>query len=1025
MQSLVGQSLGRYHVLEQLGEGGMAVVYKALDTRLERDVAIKIIRRDAFPPDQLELVLKRFEREAKSLARLSHPNIVKVLDYGEYEGSPYLILEHLPGGTLKGHMGRALAWQEAVRLLLPVARALAYAHQQGIIHRDVKPANILMTQSDEPMLTDFGIAKILEIGEGRTLTGSGIGIGTPDYMAPEQGMGSKVDARADIYSLGIIFYELVAGRKPYIADTPMAIVLKHMTDPLPRPANFAPDLPEFVENVIIKTLAKAPEDRYANMSEVVMAFEKLLVEATQLLPTPAKKAPTLPVIESVVEAQQPGPESLPASPKPPIIPPATTATVKPVFSGRSLRLVIGVVLLALLTLAGWLSAPWLRAALTTTTVLPTATQLFTQQPTSLPSNPDWLKTTEPGRFAFRCPDDALELCVNSENNFELERVKLTKGDGQPLGRIDEMGAWSPEGHRFVISVLKEQSSEHNLYLYDFSNHKLTLLANTGNNLFPAWSPDEKWIYYHSSCDARLMSPTGANNTMIGTGERPIYCSSSASWSPDSQMLARLLTPGDGTTSLKSVAIDNLKTKAATIVPWDLNTGQNVEGIEIAWMPNGAAVLVQIRKGDEKQTYQLKVACLQTTCTEKDWQRINFVIPETWMTYFYPRYGKETAQPLPTAAGSETSAKHIKIALQAPLSGALASAGTDIKRAAELALDQLSGPLKEMGFDIEFVPFDDQANPEIGVENARKLVADKAFLCGVGHLNSGVTISASEIYHTAGIPFISPTSTNPAVTDRGFLEMNRVIGRDDNQGVVGARYAQAQGFKNVFVVHTRDDYGKGLAEIFTQEAKRLGLQIIDVLAASEPKDFSAAATAITKAKPDLVFFGGAFDKGGPLFKQIREAGYQGVLMGGDGLDSPDLVRLGGPLLLNGGSVLYTSTLVNPSVYPDAAGFAGDFQGRFNAYPQPFAAPAYDAMGICLKAIETAARAKNGEIPARREVAEAIRALKDYKGITNVFTFNEKGDPVLSKYMVLKLVSAEPERWDKNEVIQVLEIAPPMP
>lgn len=151
--------------------------------------------------------------------------------------------------------------------------------------------------------------------------------------------------------------------------------------------------------------------------------------------------------------------------------------------------------------------------------------------------------------------------------------------------------------------------------------------------------------------------------------------------------------------------------------------------------------------------------------------------------------------------------------------------------------------------------------------------------------------------------------------------------------------------------------------------------MDIVVAGEQKGFSAAASAIATAKPDFVYFGGTFDRGGSLFKLIREASYQGTLMGGDGLDSPDLVRLGGPALLNGGGVVYTSILVNPRAYPDAAGFVGDFQGKFNAYPQPFAAPAYDAMGICLKAIETAARAKNGEIPTRREVAEAIRALKE--------------------------------------------------
>jgi len=284
MTNLIGQSIGRYHILEQLGEGGMATVYKAFDTRLEREVAIKVIRTELFGKAVIERILKRFEREAKSLARLSHPNILKVHDYGEYEGSPYLVLEYLSGGTLKQRLGQPMPWQEALALILPVADALAYAHEHKIIHRDIKPSNILLTEKGQPLLTDFGIAKILDLEDGQTLTGTGVGIGTPEYMAPEQGMGKEVDARADIYSLGIVLYELVTGRKPYTADTPMAVVFKHMTDPLPRPTEFTSGLPDGVEKLILKALAKQPEDRYPEMESLAVAMRALL----QTSPTPAQ-----------------------------------------------------------------------------------------------------------------------------------------------------------------------------------------------------------------------------------------------------------------------------------------------------------------------------------------------------------------------------------------------------------------------------------------------------------------------------------------------------------------------------------------------------------------------------------------------------------------------------------------------------------------------------------------------------------------------------------------------------------------
>lgn len=272
MHNLIGQSLGRYHIIEQLGQGGMAVVYKAYDMQLEREVAIKIIHPEKGTSEKF---IKRFQREAKALASLNHKNIIPVLDFGDYEGIPFLVMPLIAGGTLKHQFGKPIPYDKAARLLAPIANALAYAHSHGIIHRDIKPSNILIAKNGEPMLSDFGIAKILELEETAELTSTGVGIGTPEYMSPEQTLGKSIDGRADEYSLGIVFYEMVTGHKPYQADTPLAVAIKQNTEPLPNPRNFIPLLPEKVEHVILKSLAKDPHNRYQTMDHFFSALQEL------------------------------------------------------------------------------------------------------------------------------------------------------------------------------------------------------------------------------------------------------------------------------------------------------------------------------------------------------------------------------------------------------------------------------------------------------------------------------------------------------------------------------------------------------------------------------------------------------------------------------------------------------------------------------------------------------------------------------------------------------------------------------
>lgn len=267
--------IGRYELERELGRGGMAIVYLARDPELNRVVALKLIRKGAFPDEQMDPMIERFRREARALAKLDHPNIVKVLDYGDYEGSPYLVMDYLEGATLK-EVKKPLKLSTAVRLIRPVAEALDYVHRKGLLHRDVKPSNIMLTRDERVILTDFGIAKwIGDDGNQATLTGTGVGIGTPEYMAPEQGRGKGVDARSDLYSLSIVFYELITGVKPFQGETPVDVLIKQATEPVPDPREFVPDLSDSTVRFFDIALAKRPDNRYPTTADFLRDLDGL------------------------------------------------------------------------------------------------------------------------------------------------------------------------------------------------------------------------------------------------------------------------------------------------------------------------------------------------------------------------------------------------------------------------------------------------------------------------------------------------------------------------------------------------------------------------------------------------------------------------------------------------------------------------------------------------------------------------------------------------------------------------------
>ena len=264
---IIGKTMGQYRIVEQLGQGGMATIFKAFQPSLERFVAVKVLpAQHALTPGFSE----RFVREAHAIAQLNHPNILPVIDFGQEGDLSYIVMKLVTGGTLKDRLGQPLDLTETARLIEQIAAALDHAHGRGILHRDVKPSNVLLDEGDWVQLADFGLAKIVAGDEG--LTASGIGSGTPAYVSPEQGQGLPVDHRTDIYALGVILYEMVTGQLPYTAENPMAVVFKHIFDPLPLPSLVNPGISPAVEAVIVKAMEKKPEDRCASAGEMADAL---------------------------------------------------------------------------------------------------------------------------------------------------------------------------------------------------------------------------------------------------------------------------------------------------------------------------------------------------------------------------------------------------------------------------------------------------------------------------------------------------------------------------------------------------------------------------------------------------------------------------------------------------------------------------------------------------------------------------------------------------------------------------------
>ena len=542
MEDLTGKQLGVYRVVAPLGEGGMAAVFKAYQAGMDRYVALKILPRYFASDPQF---VARFEQEAKVLARLLHPHILPVHDYGESDGYTYIAMPFVESGTLADLLDdQPLPLVHIRRIVTQVGDALDYAHSQGVIHRDVKPSNVLVDQRGNCLLTDFGIAKMVEGSVYLTRTG-GI-VGTPAYMSPEQIQGHGLDGRSDVYSLGIVLYEMATGRPPYRAETPPAIFVKHLHDPLPPPSSLNSELPEPVERVILKSLAKNREERYASAGEMVRALQAAIPESTVAKGIPGEKVPAI-VVEKVTvgepdleEAETAGTEVLGRPAEPPVPEPVPPIKDKEAVAaptpGDQLESLLSGVLEG--PLAGILES--LPSGLDTQRVRHVLTQPITLVILAIVAGLVIL-----GLIALLAPrpvvgvlDTRLAFTSNRDGNPD---IYLMDDEGEIIrftrhAAPDDSPSWSPNKRR--IAFASHRNGNWEIYWMGADGDELTRVThNPAADTEPAWSPNGDYIAFTSDRDGKreiyLAGPDGLSRVTHTPGDSESWA---PAWGPNNAIL---------------------------------------------------------------------------------------------------------------------------------------------------------------------------------------------------------------------------------------------------------------------------------------------------------------------------------------------------------------------------------------------------------------------------------------------------------------------------------------------------------
>ncbi|MCA9952558.1 MAG: serine/threonine-protein kinase, partial [Anaerolineales bacterium] len=631
------ETIGHYQIRRELGRGGMAIVYVAYDPRFEREVAIKVLPSYFVHEEDFKA---RFEREAKTLAHLEHYAIVPVYDYGE-DGSPFLVMRFMRGGTLGDKLEKGpLTLSEAVEVIRRIGSALDAAHDRGLVHRDLKPDNILFDQYGQAYLSDFGIVKLAETSAAFTKTG-GI-LGTPAYMSPEQATGSKtVDRRSDIYALGVILYEMLAGKAPYKADTPVRLIMKHVTEPVPNIMVDNPELPLGCETVVRRAMAKDPTSRYGTSAGMLADLE-------------ATQAGTLemPVIDpEVTVLDQASQAAFVAANRDTQISNVTSPSEDTAVSGiapkssandkrsRVWLFVLGAVLLCVLLLAGawWvngyreesalasvaatetavaeqiMSASTQEAGMTATAVIVSQTTALAETAVAEQTLAAQVSATEQAVAAAAATEAARPtatplptpigggplIAFDSARDGNRE-IYLMNNDGTNLVRLTESEAedgdpkWSPDRTKLLFG--SDRDGDWELYIMDPDGSNLIQLTdNASIDWAGKWSPDGSQIVFASDRDGNLeiykMNADGSGQTRLTNNT---VVDAFPSWSPDGQKILFETAVNEGGRDFFLVNADGSElTRLVTNSDFDRNAIWSPDGTRIAYATN------RNREGDDE------------------------------------------------------------------------------------------------------------------------------------------------------------------------------------------------------------------------------------------------------------------------------------------------------------------------------------------------------------------------------------------------------------------------------------------